>query len=186
MSIAHEVVFPDLDDIILPDRDHVYEIIDGVLVEKPHMGIEAEMVAGDLLQRIKNFAPREVGSSFGGTTGYQISSHRPKLVRVPDVSSIHTGRFPAAKRKGGYIRVVPDLAAEVISTHDLASNVEERLNDFLLAGVPLAWLIYTDTRHVYVYHQGTPALRLGPDDVLDGEDVLPGFSCPVSEIFASL
>ncbi len=75
---------------------------------------------------------------------------------------------------------------EVISTHDLALNVEERLDDFLHAGVPLAWLIYSNTRHVQVFHQGRPALRLGPDDVLDGEDVLPGFSCPVAEIFVSL
>ncbi len=186
MSIAHETVFPDLEGIDFPDEDRVYDIIDGRPVEKPYMGVEADLVAGELFHLIKGFAGGKLGLCFPGTTGYQIFADRPRLVRVPDVSFIRAERISAGSLRGGYLRVVPDLIAEVISTHDKALNVEERLNDFLAAGVPLAWLLYSNTRHVSVFHQGTPALRLGPGDILDGEDALPGFSCPVSDLFALL
>ena len=84
------------------------------------------------------------------------------------------------------MEIVPDLFAEVVSPNDKAEEIEQRLTDFLRAGTPLAWLIFPKTRQVYVFHQGPAALRLGEGDILDGEDVIPGFSCPLKDLFAAI
>ena len=59
--------------------------------------------------------------------------------------------------------------------------------DFLRVGVPLAWMIYPRTRQVYVFHQG-PAIRSASARATSWmeEGVLPGFSCSLKDLFASL
>ena len=42
---------------------------------------------------------------------------------------------------------------------------------------------YPDTRRVDVHSEDGSIVTLSEDDALDGGDVLPGFTCPVSEIF---
>ena len=82
--------------------------------------------------------------------------------------------------------MLPDLVVEVVSTYDLAKNLEERINDYLHAGVKLLWLVYPTIRSVYVIRQDGSAARLTEADVLSGEDVLPGFTCPLSKLFAGI
>ncbi len=187
MSIAHETVFPDLDEIPIPEGSRYAEIVDGRPVEKPLMGAATDHLMVCLIMSMARAGLSNQGLFFGSTSGYQIFADNPRRVRIPDLSFIRKGRLPGNKPpRRGYLKIVPDLVVEFVSPNDNAENVEIRLNDFLTAGVPLAWMVYPATRHVYVDHQGTPALRLGPGDTLDGEDVLPGFACPVSELFASL
>ena len=52
-------------------------------------------------------------------------------------------------------------------------------------GVRLVWVVYPDARTVDVHAEGRPVTTVTEEDVLDGLDVLPGFTCPVSEIFGS-
>jgi len=187
MSIAPETVFPDLEEILVPEGLRYAEIIDGRPVEKPLMGVENSFLMMGLHELFIRAGARGLGLFLGSDAGYQIFADNPRRVRIPDLSFVRNGRLPGNKPpRQGYLKVIPDLVVEFVSPNDKAENVEIRLNDFLTAGVPLAWMVYPATRHVYVYHQGTPAHRLGPGDVLDGEDVLPGFSCPVSDIFASI
>jgi Uma2 family endonuclease len=176
----------DLDDLPSRDKDVWYEVVDGALVEKAHMGAQADLVIVTLIGLIQAKCGR-LGLCFSGHCGYKgIFSHDPKRLRYPDVSFVCSGRLPDDKPPRGHMQIVPDLIAEVVSPKDNAENVEERLMDFLKAGVRIAWLIYPSTRQVCVFHQGPAALRLGENDTLDGEDVLPGFSCPLKDLFASL
>jgi Uma2 family endonuclease len=49
--------------------------------------------------------------------------------------------------------------------------------------VRLVWVIDPSNATVTVLTAGEEARILGPDETLDGGDVLPGFSVPVSDIF---
>jgi Uma2 family endonuclease len=49
--------------------------------------------------------------------------------------------------------------------------------------VPLVWWVDRGKRIVRVHRPGQPERVLRPGDVLDGEDVLPGFRLPVADIF---
>lgn len=84
------------------------------------------------------------------------------------------------------MQIPPDLALEVISPNDVAEQMEIRIVDLLGAGVQLLWVIYPATRTVYVFRQGGTVARLSEADSLSGEDVLPGFSCRVSELFVGI
>ncbi len=186
MSIVSAPIESIEDEFIQSDKDYPYEIVEGQNVEKPRMGAEADRIIVTLIRIIEAQAFGKLGLCFSGHCGYQIFADDPTRVRYPDVSFIRFGRLPADKAPRGYVPIIPDLIVEVVSPNDKAENVDERLTDFLRAGVPLAWMIYPSSRQVYVFHQGPAALRLGEDDTLDGEGVLPGFTCSLKDLFASL
>ena len=101
------------------------------------------------------------------------------MVRKPDVSFIRKGRLPGDAIPKGWVKIAPDLAVEVISPNDTAEDLEEKLEDYQKAGVPLVWVIYPERRMARVFRQGSPPVVLGEDDELSGEDVIPGFRCPL-------
>jgi Uma2 family endonuclease len=94
-----------------------------------------------------------------------------------------TARF-AERWSRHFARLFPDLVAEVVSPSDTFSSVAEKVEDWLKAGVRLVWVIDPATQTVRVYRTGQPTQVLREQDTLSGEDVLPGFACKVSELFA--
>ena len=72
---------------------------------------------------------------------------------------------------------------EVVSPSDSAREANERALMWKGFDVRLVWMLFPDTRTVDVYGEGGSVTTLGEGDVLDSGDVLPGFSCSVSEIF---
>lgn len=186
MATATESTVAASDVLISSDNSDFYEIVDGQPVEKPHQGAEADWIIVTLIRMIESQGFDKLGFWFSGHCGYRIFPQTPKLDRLPDIFFIRNGRLPGNKLPRGYVDVVPELVIEVGSPGDEAENVEQRLTDFLRAGVPLAWMVYPLTKRVYVFHQGSAALRLSEGDVLEGEDVLPGFSCALKDMFAGI
>ncbi len=82
----------------------------------------------------------------------------------------------------GWVKISPDLAVEVVSPNDPAEELEEKLRDYRKAGVPLVWVIYPELRAAKVLRRDCPSAELEEEDVLSGEDVIPGFLCPLREI----
>jgi Uma2 family endonuclease len=169
------------------DGDQLFEIVDGQLMERRKMGAKSDRIGVILAGKIEAHAGGKLGLCFSGQCGYhKIFPNEPKRLRYPDVSFVRYGRLPGDEPPQGHMEIVPDLFAEVVSPNDKAKEIEQRLTDFLRAGTPLAWLIYPQTRQIYVFHQGPAALRLGEGDILEGEDVIPGFSCPLKDLFAAI
>jgi Uma2 family endonuclease len=82
----------------------------------------------------------------------------------------------------GYADVAPDLAVEVLSPDDRAGEVLAKVSDWLRAGCQLVWVIDPDRRVARVYRaDGSESLTSG-GAALDGEDVLPGFTCRVEDL----
>ena len=105
-------------------------------------------------------------------------------VRRPDVSFIRLGRLPNEELPEGHCPVVPDLAVEVTSPRDTHHEVAEKVEEFLSAGVALVWIVNPKTRTVLVYRKDQPTVSfLHEQDELSGEEVLPGFRCPVRDVF---
>jgi Uma2 family endonuclease len=82
--------------------------------------------------------------------------------------------------------VAPDLVVEILSPSETASELEEKVRDYRAAGTRLIWVVDPATRVVSVRRTGGPDTRLTEIDVLDGSDVLPGFTIPVTRLFARL
>jgi Uma2 family endonuclease len=166
----------------MPDEKS-YELVDGELVERP-MGNYASLVAGNLFFILASFVrPRRLGVLLPAEAGYQCFRDSEDRVRKPDVSFISSGRLPGNRPAEGYDTIAPDLAAEVLSPRDLASEVDEKIEEYLRAGVRLVWIVNPNSRTVRIHRRDGTITGLHEGDDLSGEDVLPGFSCSVAEIF---
>ncbi len=115
-------------------------------------------------------------------TGFLLSQS-PDTVRAPDVCFISRDRVPPTGSPRGYWKLAPDLVAEVVSPNDTAAEIQSKVQMWLQAGVWLMWVVYPDTRSVVVYESLKEITTLTASDILSGSNVVPGFECPVAEVF---
>jgi Uma2 family endonuclease len=124
----------------------------------------------------------KLGEFFAAETGF-ILARNPDTVRAPDAAFVGAARIPPSGLPEGYFPGAPDLAAEVVSPNDTASEVQAKVADYLSAGSRLVWVIYPDLRQVAVFDAARANRILAASDQLDGGDVLPGFSLVLAELF---
>jgi Uma2 family endonuclease len=174
----------DPDDLLAMPGGDSYELIDGRPVEKP-MGAKADEIALSLAVALRQYVrAKQLGRVYGAQTGYRCFPGRTKQVRKPDVSFVARGRLPNDETPEGDILIAPDLAVESVSANDTYAEVEVKVQEFLAAGVKLVWVICPASKTVLVRRPGRTCSDLTEADTLSGEDVVPGFSCPVAELFA--
>ena len=163
-----------------------YELIDGHLVER-HMGARSSYAATNLLILMGAFVRgHHLGLVFQADCGYQIFVAAPNQVRFADGSFIRHGQLPDERLPSGHCRHCPDVVIEAVSPHDTAYELEEKIAQWLAAGVRLVWVFYPETHHIQVHRADGTVTKLQADDHLLGEDVLPGFQCDVAEVFDGL
>lgn len=126
-----------------------------------------------------------LGRVFGDGLGYELLQ-LPHTVRVPDVSFVRAERLPEHGSGPGLLKMAPDLAVEVLSPSETASDLEEKLDDFTVAGTPLIWVVDPVRRTVRIIDRNAPVQWLREGDTLGGGSVIPGFSCAVNEIFEGI
>ena len=172
------------DDLLhMPDGES-YELVDGHLAEKK-MGARSEEIGGNIFASIHNHVrPQRLGHVFGSQTAYRCFPSRPRLLRKPDVSLVLRGRFQNEEAPAGEITIVPDLTVEVTSPNNSYDEVEVKVSEYLEAGVRLVWVVCPATKSIIVRRPNKTANTLDVNDSLSGEDVLPGFSCSVGEVFS--
>jgi Uma2 family endonuclease len=181
-AVADKTTYTPEELLALPDEKN-YELVDGRLVER-NMSILSSWVAGELHFRIRSHCQAAAcGWAFPEGTGFTCFPAAPRLMRKPDVSFIRNERMPAAAWNEGYCSIVPDLVVEVVSPHDLSWEVEQKLREWLTAGVPLVWVVHPEVRGVRVHRGDGRVSELNVGDELSGEEILPGFRCRVAEIF---
>ncbi len=124
----------------------------------------------------------DLGYTFAAETGFLLETS-PDTVRAPDASFVRTERLPAGGLPQAYFPGAPDLAVEVVSPNDRASDVQEKVQDWLRHGTLLVWVVEPASQTVIVYRADGSATVLQKGDVVDGEDVLPGFSYSLNRLF---
>ncbi len=77
----------------------------------------------------------------------------------------------------------PDLVAEIASESQSKADMRERSERWLAAGTRLIWNVWPDAQTVDVWTPDEPMQTLKAGDMLDGHDVVPGFSMPVADLF---
>ena len=107
----------------------------------------------------------------------------PDTVREPDVAFISIEKLPLDSDILGYYEDAPDLVVEIVSPSDRPENVFNKACMWILFSVRLVWVLNPDDQIVEVHRPGASTTRLTENDTLDGADVLPDFSCTVSDLF---
>jgi Uma2 family endonuclease len=167
----------------MPDDGQRHELVRGELRTMTPAGSEHGNVSsclnGSLLSHVKGTG---LGKVFDGQTGFQLAS-APDTVRAPDVAFVSRERIGAGKLPKGFWPGAPDLAAEVVSPSDSFRMVHEKVLEWLGAGARMVLVLQPDDRTVTVYRSREHVRILAADDVIEGEDVVPGWRCPVRELF---
>ena len=159
------------------------ELIRGVLHGTMPTGQQHGEIVVNLVVALGNFVkPRRLGRLTASDAGVWLERD-PDTVREPDVAFFSVEKVPPGVRVPGYSETVPDLVAEIVSPGDSRREVRDKARMWLSHGVRLVWVVHPDSRTVDVYRPGRPVSTLSEDSFLDGADVLPGFSCPVSAVF---
>jgi Uma2 family endonuclease len=115
----------------------------------------------------------DLGTVTGADGGYKVSGEK----YIPDAAFVQKARY-TDEREEGYYAVAPDLAVEVISPSDSERKLRVKVANYLLAGTTV-WVVDPDGESVEVFAPGQPVIVLGKDDVLDGGEVIAGFTLPV-------
>lgn len=171
----------DLARLSIPDKQ--VELVRGVLVVHEPPGTYHGLVAGAVFHHINGFVgAHNLGVVLPQDTGFTIARD-PDTVRAPDVAFVAAEQTRAIAREG-FAELAPDLVVEIVSPGDRPGEVLANVGEWLDAGTRLVWVLYPlpDGPEVRVYRGDGGVSMLGPDDLLDGEDVLPGFSCRVREL----
>lgn len=124
-----------------------------------------------------------LGRCYTAETGF-VLARDPDTVLAPDFAFVAKARLPGPPGKK-FAPVVPDLVLETRSPGDTPSEVAEKVANWLAAGVRLVWEMNLRDHTLTVYQPGddTNPRVLSAADVLDGGDVLPGFSLPLTRVF---
>lgn len=170
------------DYLALPDHER-FELVDGQLVEV-NVSALSSWVGGRLHRYLDVYVDaHQLGWVWPADNLYRCFPWDPGKVRKPDVSFIRRDRITPEAMTEGVITLAPDLVAEVVSPNDLAVDVDERVKDYLDAGVPLVWVVNPVLRTIRVHRADGSLTGLTERDELSGENIVPGFACPVAALF---
>lgn len=182
MAINEKVMTAD-DLLNLPDDGMRHELIRGELRTMPPTGLghgdHESVFDGSLGPFVRS---RKLGRVFSGDPGFILESD-PDTVRAPDVAFIRRERLAETGVPAGYYRGAPDLAVEVISPNDRYGEVDDKVAQWLEHGVRIVFVVNPRWQTVDVHRPGFPPRHLTIDDTLSGEDVVPGWTLAVRDLF---
>ena len=166
------------------DPGHRYELVDGELVDMdgaPKHGIVAAELARFIGTHIKATGlPLYVGNA----TGFRINAY---TLRFPDVHVTTWERMAAYdETEGAFPYFAPNVAIEVASPTNTPAALARKTEEYFANGTRAVWIAYPDPRTVSIRRPGQPERVFGVGDILTGDPEIPGFACPVADIFAVL
>ena len=163
----------------IPDKR--VELVRGRLVVREPAGLRHGRVAMELARQLANYVgDRGMGRVYAAETGFTVARD-PDTVRAPDVAFIRRDRLPDPEPLG-FPDLAPDLVVEVLSPGDRPGEILAKVADWLSAGTRLVWVVDPLRRVARVYRQDGSETIVTAERALEGEDVLPGFECPLATI----
>lgn len=164
----------------LPDDPaYIDELSKGRLVREPRPGARHGRVALAIERVLNEFVTRHGLGSVEMESGFLLSEE-PRTVRGPDVAFISQERLPA-EVPVGFWPFAPDLAIEVLSPSNTASEIETKVLEYLDAGSRMVWVIDPESRTARIY-QGNEARIVREHEELYAGDVVDNFSIPLRSV----
>ena len=183
--LANSKALTDEQFMSLPEDSNCYEYVDGELVIVANSGLEHGYLAVTLSCFLTIFVRNhKLGVTCDSSTAFKMKTGNK---RSPDLAFIAKERLQGLKRlPKGFFDGAPDLAVEIISPNNTFEEIHNKLVDYFENGTRLVWVILPDEECVLVYRKPKPSKLLQLEDSLDGEDVIPNFNLPLSELFQEL
>ncbi len=159
------------------------ELVEGRIVLMSPTSYPHGTYEGNFYEHLKAHVRRsKSGKVVVGEVGIY-TQRDPDTIRAADVAFISSERLAQQKRQKGFLEVAPELVVEVMSPDDRWQEVTQKLREYFGIGVKLVWVAEPGAKIVYVYRSLTDIQEFAETDTLACEDVLPGFSVPVADLF---
>ena len=155
------------------------EYLDGAVIELSNPRPIHNQIAMQIVTLLKRYVAGNSSGLLFWTDEFRLSERRRV---IPDVAFMMTPKHQLVDLNRTPIDIIPDLTIEVISPSETALDVERKITAYLEAGVSEVWTIYPEAQHVYIHWSNTSKLLKSGDLVETA--LMPGWSCPASEIFA--
>lgn len=178
-ELEQEPIIVDIDAIAVPKG---YELFDGQLVEKPNVSNLAIWVSNKLYLKLEVWnQTAKVGVVLPPESEFACFPDRPRDMRKPD-GAFAVGLPDTFAPTNAKYKFAPDLVIEVLSPSNTMGDMFDRFSDYFSAGTKLIWLIDPERRFAQVYYPNFSSVKVAEQEPLSGEQVLPGFALPLSEI----
>ena len=155
-----------------------YEYIEGKLIPRMPTSMEHGKISVALILSLGSHVRGNQLGDVYTAAGFHVGER----MLIPDIAFLSKARIPEDTDKASPIP--PDLAVEVVSPTDASDWIEEKAFAYLAAGTQLVWVLRPRSKTILVYRSETDIQLLTQNDILTGEDVVEGFSCPVAALFA--
>lgn len=171
------------DDLLAMPDEICFELVNGQLLER-NMSEESSWIGGEIFRLLSNYVKgKSLGRAFPDGNGFQCFQDSQQ-VRKPDAAVVLQARATGPLAKRGYTRVAPNLAVEVISPGDEAYDINEKIEDWLSAGVDEVWIVMPPAKSVTVYTREQSPRTYRSDEELVSIHGVPGFRCLVADLFS--
>jgi Uma2 family endonuclease len=161
----------------LPRDGWRYELVEGELRKMSPSGARHGRVAAEIVWSLMAQMKRQrTGAVYSSETGFRIS-RQPDTVRAPDAAFVRSERVTDT---AGFFDGPPDAAFEVVSPGDTYTEIEEKTLAWLRAGTKVVVIVDPRTKTARVHRTGSAS---NADDVIEIEDVIPGWRLPLAELF---
>jgi Uma2 family endonuclease len=185
-SKTEKKVWTDEEFMALPQDGHRYEIVNGELIDMENSGALHGYVCSLLLAALASYVLlKKLGVILDSSTAFKMKNGNK---RSPDISFFAKERLQGmTELPSGFLDGAPDLAVEVLSPGNTVEEIHDKLVEYFENGTRLAWIIHPSEHYVLVYRSAQePDRLLKSVDSLDGEEVIPGFTLPVADLFQQL
>ena len=173
--------------LAMPDDGNRYELVRGKLITMPPPGFMHTFVTGQIGGRIWHFIQANDLGFISGPEAAAFTEQNPDTVRAADYAVYSRQSIADPPPERGYVPgLVPELVVEVNSPgYRSAAAVADRVRMWLDAGVRLVvTAAHIGAREVVTHGEDGTVRRFTTGDILSLEPILPGFTCPVADIFA--
>jgi Uma2 family endonuclease len=163
----------------LPEEEgRKWELLDGELIEVSSATPKHNAILGELHWLLQSFAKtRNLGKALLET---DLAVRKDTRLR-PDLSYFSAAKWRTIDLNRVPVMETPDIAVEIISPSETAATVNRKIEAYLNWGVHEIWLIYPDTRTLYI-HVREGARHLSEGAYLTSEFV-PGWQLQIADLF---
>ncbi|NJK74661.1 MAG: Uma2 family endonuclease [Oscillatoriales cyanobacterium RU_3_3] len=169
------------------DRDgHRYELVNGELIDMGNSGAKHGYICSILMILLGGYVRlQNLGAMFDSSTAFKMKSGNK---RSPDISFMAKERLQGLDDlPDGFLEGAPDLAVEILSPSNTVEEIDRKLIEYFDNGSRLVWVVHPKQKYVLVYRSAEePDRLLKSADSLDGEEIVPGFTLSVADLFQKL
>ena len=164
----------------LPETEGThYELDEGELLMEPWRAARHNLIRQNIAMELIRFV---MSNHLGIVLEEMDFRLAPNTVRNPDVAFVTAEHLKKIDLDRSPIEGAPALAVEVISPGNTAQDMARKTQQYLQAGCRCVWLVHPSLRLVEI-HSTTGMRRLREPEALRDDDLLPGFSLSLKDVF---